>query len=287
MKKTYQKVQSKAWEKNVDTALNVTGSILSGLGNAGVPIVGLVGSALTMGAEILNPAPKLKDLKEETKTIEEAMENQTDVVRSELEMQLTVVQGKIQKENNDHFNKIQKQVQMEFNEMSSELKEIESKITEMNDVIHKTYSLTMDLRYKEGIENVESAHKILMDGSHNLEGTLPILENYIFELQTSAHRSLKPRMVEKYLKALLESEGIEAAILVFNYIMIVKAKYLQLATIFYIFKKDDIRVETEFGSFNLDYRELEEIYQNLFQQDFDPQYCPKINQSAIPKVQGK
>ena len=135
MKKTYQKVQSKAWEKNVDTALNVTGSILSGLGNAGVPIVGLVGSALTMGAEILNPAPQLKDLKEETKKIEEAMENQTDVVRSALEMQLTVVQGKIQKENNDHFNKIQKQVQMEFNEMSSELKEIESKITEMNDVI--------------------------------------------------------------------------------------------------------------------------------------------------------
>ena len=48
-----EKVQSKPWSQPVGLALAVTGDILSLAGEAGLPVVGLVGTALKIGSDLL------------------------------------------------------------------------------------------------------------------------------------------------------------------------------------------------------------------------------------------
>ena len=89
----------------------------------------------------------------------------------------------------------------------------------------------------------------------------------MFELQTTAIGALKPAKVEKYLMALLKFQGADTAKIVFNYVIVVKAKYLQLVCVFYIHKKDMVRIEREFQIFNTDFQKLQEVYLKLFDEN--------------------
>merc|ERR1719228_457626 len=52
-----EKVQSKAWSQPLGLALAVTGDILSLAGEAGIPVIGLVGTALKIGGDLLTDDP--------------------------------------------------------------------------------------------------------------------------------------------------------------------------------------------------------------------------------------
>ena len=154
--------------------------------------------------------------------------------------------------------------------------QINNDLAETMDLMHKTYEIVLDQRYKQGIECIEDAHNNLMLGSHNLKDTLPLLENFMFELQTTAIGALKPAKVEKYLMALLKFQGADTAKIVFNYVIVVKAKYLQLVSVFYIHKKDMVRIEREFQIFNTDFQKLQEVYLKLFDEKYDPENVPEV-----------
>ena len=171
---------------------------------------------------------------------------------------------------------LQVDVQTSFSSISDDMIQINNDLAETMDLMHKTYEIVLDQRYKQGIECIEDAHNNLMLGSHNLKDTLPLLENFMFELQTTAIGALKPAKVEKYLMALLKFQGADTAKIVFNYVIVVKAKYLQLVSVFYIHKKDMVRIEREFQIFNTDFQKLQEVYLKLFDEKYDPENVPEV-----------
>ena len=146
----------------------------------------------------------------------------------------------------------------------------------MKEVIYMTYELVLDQRFKSGIELIESAHKVFMKGSHNIESMMTMLENFIFQLQTIAMDSLSHKKVEQYLQALLKTKGCDEAKIAFNYIVIVKTKQLQLVTVYYIYKNDPTSVTNEFNCFNMEFEQLQKMYKKLFEEKFKPQNCPAI-----------
>ena len=110
--------------------------------------------------------------------------------------------------------------------------------------------------FKDGIESIEAAYQTFVDGSQNLESTLTGFEYYIVELQTNFNQHLKPEKLEEYFRIVKKLHGEEICNKLFDYILVVKGKYLQIMTVFYIFKNDMPRVQNIFERFNDHYNEL-------------------------------
>ena len=66
--KTISKVRSKKWSTPLAKTMSFTGHILKFAGK-GVPFVGILGSALTIGSKVINPDPTLKDIIENSEII--------------------------------------------------------------------------------------------------------------------------------------------------------------------------------------------------------------------------
>ena len=87
---------------------------------------------------------------------------------------------------------------------------------------------------------------------------------------------LNPSKIKVYLANLLKSQGMDMAIAAFNYMLVVRAKYLLLNCTFYMYKSNPLCVENEFTSFNKDYDGYMKIYASLFESKiYSPKDCPK------------
>ena len=150
------------------------------------------------------------------------------------------------------------------------MENIERDMSEVKNIVRLTYRVVLDSRYKEGIEKVDAAFQNFIEGSSNLKDFFELNKYFISELQTIAIQSLNPDKVHTYLTAVMDSQGIGMCEQVFNYVIVVRAKYLQFHTAFYIFRSDSDRVAKEFEKFNKEYKELLEIYQKVAGAEFVP-----------------
>ena len=273
MKKSIQKAKDKVDKirrhpkaPTVAAALGVTGSVVNAMGSW-VPGVGMVGGALKMGASMLDPDPKLSDLHREADEIKTQLESSIGRSHRALKEALNNVQEEIQ---STYSSAIRAELQSSFESMAGDLNNIEVELTETKDLLLQTYLLTLDMRYKKGMERVESTYQSFLEGAHNLEGTLEEFSNFMTELQVEANDSFRPENVKSYLRALSEAKGAEVAKNIPAYIMIVRAKYLQMTTAFYIYKNDTIRVEKEFTWFNEFFERLRDIHVSIFNEELAP-----------------
>ena len=222
------KIRSKPWAEKTGSILKKTGMLVGAFGGF-CPGIGIIAGALTFTAEVLDPSDlKLSKLKEDVAKMEE-------------------------------------RVQKSFNDISEDMHLLENDLKEVKSVMHETYALTLDQSYKKGMEMVEAAYINFLNGSHNLQGTFSLYQNYMVELQTTAILYLHPEKVKTYLIALFNSQGYYKARMAFEYAIAVRGKYLQIVCAFYLFKNDQERVEKEFDLFNQDFQELMTIQEDLLQ----------------------
>ena len=228
LKDKLDKIRSKPWAEKTGSILKKTGILIGAFGSV-CPGVCIIAGALTFTAEVLDPSDlKLSKLKEDVAKMEE-------------------------------------RVQKSFNDISEDMHLLENDLKEVKSVMHETYALTLDQSYKKGMEMVEAAYINFLNGSHNLQGTFSLYQNYMVELQTTAILYLHPEKVKTYLIALFNSQGYDKARMAFEYAISVRGKYLQIVCAFYLFKNDQERVEKELDLFNHDFQELINIHKDLLQ----------------------
>ena len=179
-----------------------------------------------------------RDLEKVQKDIENFSDSQPEIIEDFQRLKL---------DTSDHFKVI-----------SREMRNIEVDVKELKDLVSATFSLIVDQRYKDGIECIEAAYQTFLDGANNLEGTLASFDYYIVEMQTNFNQHLKPGKIDEYFQLILRHHGPEMVREMFDYILVVKGKYLQMMTVYYIFKKDISRVQANFERFNEHYFELKE-----------------------------
>ena len=284
------KVRSKEWAEPVACALNVTGSIVQGLGNF-VPGLGILGGAFKLGSNLLNPQPKLSDLRKTEKSLRLDIEKlksksvSTFAIDS-LSKDLENVQNSITnfKESNseliEDFSRLKLDVRDQFKTMSKEMKSLESDVKDLKDLVTATFELIVDQRYKDGIEAIEAAYKTFLDGANNIEATILSFDYYIVELQTNFNQNLNPEKIEEYLRIIKRHKGKEMCHQLFNYILVVKSKYLQIMTVYYIHKQDISRVTCNFERFNKHYFELKESLDKVLNEKMKV-----INNSKISNIE--
>ena len=66
----------------------------------------------------------------------------------------------------------------------------------------------------------------------------------------------------------------------FNYVVLVRSKYLLIVTAFYMHRGDFDRVQFEFSSFNEDFRDYTILHEDLFNKKFEPQHLPRKRKLA-------
>ena len=228
-----EKVRSKPWCQPLGLSLSVTADILTLAGEAGLPVAGLVGTALKIGADLLSDEPA-----------QEVVSSNTEVKRV---------------------------LQRSFRDISKKVDVLNNEIREVKEVAYKTLDLVSGLRYKAGIEKIDAAYETLMDGANNLETTLSLFDNYIIELQTNAKQHLNPEKIGEYLLQLKNQKEYEKCASFFTYAVATRAKYLQMMSLYYTFKNDHRRVENEFLSFNADCKMLAGKLQQAVVKKYKPE----------------
>ena len=266
VKDAIDKIRSKPWAAPVGAAMSTTASIAECF--SWLPGVGIIGGALKIGSSLLNPAPSLSDLSKQVKEIEKHMDGSSGYVKEVLRKQIAEIEHQIenpQPELIQDFDIVRKEIQSSAIVICKDMTKIESDLSEVKNVVRQTYSLVVDSRYKDGIEKVDAAFQNFVKGSHNLEVTFASLANFMFELETHAIQSLNTEKIAAYLKAIKQTEEDAICEQVFQYILVVRAKYLQISSAYYIYKQDAQRVTNEFESFNRDFNELQRVYQNIIE----------------------
>ena len=181
-KKKVEDIQGKEWAPKAAKAMSVTGTVINALGDW-IPGVGLIGGALELGSSILNPQPDLSDLQKKLEDIETGMNSQNETVRELLQKGHADIADQINQSNEKHFQDIQGAMQDSFSSISSELKDIENDLAVATLWIRNTYLLVQDIRYKQGMEMIESQYQTFLNGSHNLKGTLERFTYFIAEFE--------------------------------------------------------------------------------------------------------
>ena len=151
------KVRGKKWSKPLGKTLGVTGKIVTTIG-AAVPGVGILGSALSMGATLLNPEPTLKDLqksmnemKQELKSITETDEDLKAILEEGLREEIKEMEEKI----STPMSEIRSDLKMIHGEMMGVKKvvqdgndEMAKELSEIKDKIMQTFNIVVDEKYK-------------------------------------------------------------------------------------------------------------------------------------------
>ena len=198
-----------------------------------VPAVGMVGGAIMMIGTMFNPPTKVSRVKFE-------VENK----REELQSSLLKI--------------------------SSDLTSIGKNLSTMKSLAMETFEIVVDLKYKEGIDLIDSSYNIFLKGLKNFEKTHTRFTGFIMELETKADLSFKEENIRELLTKAAKSKGKQRAKHLATYIFIVRAKFLQIVTAYYLYDEDTERVEEEFAAFNRDVKILQVMHEKIFGEAFQP-----------------
>ena len=254
IKDTLGQVRSKPWAEPLGTSMKGTALVLETLGRF-VPGLGYAAGALKLGGAIFNPQTSVAHLKHETAILKETILKCNDpTTKTVLQQRIESMNEKISKASDEilqDLEEVKKQVQANAKLVAEDMKNLEVGITEIKDIMHMTFKLAIDIRFKESIEEVEAAFDNYVDGAGSLETTFKSLDSYLYEFQAKGKRALGPEKIRSYLKAILEYYGMDMCHQILNYVLVVRAKYLQLIVAYLTFNNDTNRLAKEFESFNL------------------------------------
>ena len=269
------------WSFPLAVALKATGSVLNGISTVGgIPVVGIVGGALKMGATLFEKdihdyhketevhfEEVNESIKESKKLTNECLQNLSLTMNSSMD-EVLVYTKNIERQLLqgtttilESTEKVRRNLNEQFTEVKNQLSEINPRIEELKDTTNAILDVLTDSQYRNGIERVEAAFDTLMDmASNDLNEAIELLKNFMFELKTDMRQHLRNEKLIKYLAHIAKEKGPAAAKQMFSYIITVRGKYLLIMTVYSVHLGKFEGVESEFKAFNKDIETLTEQF---------------------------
>ena len=193
------KVRSTKWAGHLGKTLSFTGHILNFAGNSGAPFVGMLGSALVVGSNVLNPDPTLNDIEQ---------------VKAQIEIGF--------KDVSDKLDSIQHQIE-DLRKMA--LKTL-SMIAEMKfkDGLKRVQAYCKTISVMKNLEDIIN----YIDKSFN----------FFVEIQTDATQHFDEEKLSEYMTLLSKDQGIEECFQFFNYAMALKSQFLSVLVLYHSYKNN-------------------------------------------------
>ena len=148
------------------------------------------------------------------------------------------------------------QMNKSFTKVIGNLEAIEMQLAEQKKTVDEILEVVTDLKYREGIEEIEASYKTLMEGANNIKSTLDELKGFIFELNKENAQHLNSQKIREYLELVRSKKGKKAAEELGSYVVTVKAQYLMTVSLYYTYMEDFARVQKEYEDFNVEAMEV-------------------------------
>ena len=192
-------------------------------GMFGLPVIGIVGSVIKVGGNVLNPDVKLADLKR----TEVQMREGHKALGEEIS-QLKVTLGTL----NDSF---------------AEYKSVSLK-------------LARDLRFKTDWEDIEAAHNLLLSAGNRMDETMKDIQLLLPAIKIKYVKSMSTCKIKEYVRLVNETEGAKEARATLSYAVLVKAMYLNLVISVAVYKGEMESISVDVEQFNSGLREMEQVF---------------------------
>ena len=125
--------------------------------------------------------------------------------------------------------------------MCAQVEDMKTDLDKMQTVASKTFEMIQEMHYLDGIENIAFAHAVFFKRNSNMEENLASFKSHQFELE------------KQYMQHLNGPEKVKA---MYNYVLTVEAKYLQMMCIFHIHKQDIESLTSHYELFTSHYNQL-------------------------------
>ena len=221
------KIRAKKWAEPMGQVLGVTAQVVDCVGNF-VPGVGMIGAALKLGADLLNPEPSIQDLENGLKEIRKDLGNNRQLsarARKLLEKEKSELENTLaniitsQSEIRTDMIEVKNDVQSGFKAIASDLKSIEKDVSEIKDKISATYDIVCDIQYRNGIDRIEATYEAFTAGSADVEKVIQRFHQFAMEIQTEYYQHMKTGKIRKYLQIVLEKDGQEVCLALYEYVI--------------------------------------------------------------------
>ena len=120
------------------------------------------------------------------------------------------------------------------------------------------FEILKEMRYLEGIENIDSAHKVFFSSRQDTHILMTQFNNHRFELEKQYTHHMEPRRIIRFLNLLKDEgeDGPQKAMSMYNYVVTVEAKYLQLMSSCHIHAAHVESLADQFETFTAHHKEL-------------------------------
>ena len=127
-----------------------------------------------------------------------------------------------------------------FSEMTSQYQTIKGDLEGIQSLATSSFEMLQEMHYLDGIENIDSAHAVFFSNCDDIDETIASFKNHHFELQKQYTQHLNPRKIIRFFKMLAEKgdKVPQNARAMFDYVVTVEAKFLQMMCVFHIHKGD-------------------------------------------------
>ena len=197
------KVRSKHWSGPLGQTMSFTGQILKFADQAGAPFAGMLGSALMVGSQVLNPDPSLDD-----------------IVETE--------------------DQIKALIEIGFQDVSDKFVTVQNQLENLRKTAQKTLNMIAEMKWKEGLKRVQAYCKNI-SVMKNLEDIINYIEksfNFFVEIQTDATQNFDIEKLSEYMTFLFKEQGIEECFQFFNYAMGLKSQFLSVLVLYHSYNND-------------------------------------------------
>ena len=184
----------------------------------------------------------------------------------------------------DKVEEVKTFIEAHYEEISQDIAEIQEGIEELKDLVRNSFELLADSCYRDGMMSIEAAFDTFMDVT-NLGFQEKIIEfrSHKFELEKEYRHFLNPPKVEEYLLIILRQRGIVACVEMFDYVITVEAKFLQMFVLFHIYCDNMDGVINQFNLFNRHFMDISRRFTKLISiEDMTAEY--KHNSHTYKKV---
>ena len=208
------------WKKGLSLGLKGIGAATKVAGALGVPYASMVGSAAAMGAKFLDGKAEKVNKEEMADRMEEVRIGQEDVKSDIKDLSEIMSTG--------------------FSEMTAQYQSLKGDLDNIQTLATSCFEILQEMHYLDGIENIDSAHTVFFSNCDDIEDTLASFKSHRFELQKQYTQHLNPKKIVRFFNLLSQKgeEGPERARAMYDYVVSVEAKFLQMMCVFHIYKGD-------------------------------------------------
>ena len=255
------------WKTKLAYGLKGVGGVTTVAGALGLPFAGMVGSAAFMGATFLDKKVEKDEL--------EARQERIDAELKEISSH-----HRAERETSEKIKDMEECVSLDisamkeiadagFSAMTTHYEVIKTDLESIQSLAMSSFEMLQEMHYLDGIENIDSAHAVFFSNSDDIKENMASFKSHRFELEKQYTQHLKPGKIIRFLQMLAEKgeDGPERARDMYDYVVTVEAKFLQMMCVYHIHKGDPKSLGPQYELFLSHFRQLSQAMCSIMKLD--------------------